>query len=103
PLADQPSDHPSDGGGAGAIRVQALGQEGPEREGGAEDAVAPAHAFVAQGLFDLLGGKHVTEGKAILLAELSAERTQEAGQPARQSMAHRGAPCQREWLQLLSL
>jgi hypothetical protein len=62
-----------DGGAAGGVGVEDLGEEEPEGDEGVVDVVAEGDALVVEGVVDALVGEQVGEGAGAVLEELVAE------------------------------
>src|SRR6202022_3615413 len=69
-LCDPPSPEACDGGTAGVVGVQDLGEEDPEGDQGGEQAVAEGDLLGTQGLLDQVLVQEVGKGQMGLLSQL---------------------------------
>jgi hypothetical protein len=87
-----PGEEAGDGGAAGAVGAEDLGEEDPEGDQGAEQALAEGDALVVEGLLDLLGREQVGEGQAGDLGEVVAQAAGLAGRAREDSMSQGWPP-----------
>ena len=74
--SDQQDQDTQDGGAAGFVGTEDLGEEGPQHQGRREDGTCGpcrADAFIVEGFLDVLSGENVGEGESFVLKKRSED------------------------------
>ncbi len=91
-VGDAVGEQAGDGGDAGVVLADDLGEEGPQRHQRGEEALAEGDGLGRQGIEDALGGEDFAEGQADALQEVPAQGLQLGQRCQPRRMSHERPP-----------